>query len=59
MPSESNDKGGRIMFLTKTLTIALKEAPIMIPTAISIIFPFTAKSLKSFNSFIGFRFCQK
>ena len=39
-------------FLTKTLMTALKDAPIIIPIAISIILPLTAKSLNSLNSFM-------
>ena len=45
------DSGGKIMFFTSTLITALKEAPITIPIAISIIFPLMTKSLNSFISF--------
>jgi hypothetical protein len=47
------ESGGRMIFLTKTLTMALKEAPMMIPMAISIMLPLTAKSLNSLSNFIG------
>jgi hypothetical protein len=46
-----SDKGGKIIFFTSTLMTELKEAPIIIPIAISIILPLTAKSLNSFISF--------
>ena len=56
IPSDKSDNGGKITFFTSTLITALKEAPIMIPIAISIILPFTAKSLNSFISFMLFCF---
>ena len=50
--STSNPSRGEIISSTSDVTMAVKAAPMMIPTAISITLPFIAKSLNSSKNFL-------